>query len=140
MKFWDSSAIVPLLVDEGPRASLLGLLAEDPSVAAWWGTPVECVSAMSRREREAALSAADARAAMERLRALSQAWHEIVASEAVRTQAVRLLRMHRLRSADALQLAAALVAAEGEPGSLPFVCLDERLATAAEREGFSTLP
>lgn len=41
---------------------------------------------------------------------------------------------------DALQLAAAIVAAEHEPASLPFVSLDERLNDAAAREGFQVLP
>jgi hypothetical protein len=48
---------------------------------------------------------------------------------------MRLLRVHALRAGDALQLAAALVAAEGQPGSLEIVTLDERLALAASREG-----
>jgi predicted nucleic acid-binding protein len=50
--------------------------------------------------------------------------------------ATRLLRVHPLRAADALQLAAAIIAAEDDPRSLPFVTLDDRLALAAEREGF----
>jgi hypothetical protein len=47
-----------------------------------------------------------------------------------------LLRVHDLRAADALQLAAAIAAAEGQPASLELVCLDDRLIRAAEREGF----
>lgn len=55
--------------------------------------------------------------------------------EQLKDLAKRLLRVHPLRTADALQLAAALVyRAEGSP--LDFVCLDERLCSAAEREGF----
>jgi predicted nucleic acid-binding protein len=54
----------------------------------------------------------------------------------VRQTAIRLLRVHPLRTADALQLAAAIAAAEDHPATLPFVTLDERLAQAAEREGF----
>ena len=41
--------------------------------------------------------------------------------------------------ADALQLGAAIVAAEGEPASLEFATLDRRLADAAAREGFQIL-
>jgi hypothetical protein len=41
-----------------------------------------------------------------------------------------------LRAADALQLAGAVIAAEHEPRSMDFVCLDDRLAEAASREGF----
>lgn len=48
----------------------------------------------------------------------------------------RLLRVHALRAADALQLAAAIAASEADPASLKLVTLDERLAEAARREGF----
>jgi hypothetical protein len=50
-----------------------------------------------------------------------------------------MLRVHDLRAADALQLAAGVAAAEGRPATLAFVCLDERLAAAAEREGFGVV-
>ena len=59
--------------------------------------------------------------------------------DAVRSRAVALLARHPLRAADALQLASALVLAEGDPSSLEFVCLDNNLADAAEREGFTVL-
>jgi hypothetical protein len=49
------------------------------------------------------------------------------------------LRVHDLRVADALQLAAALAAAEARPATLAVVCLDDRLGAAAEREGFPVL-
>jgi hypothetical protein len=42
----------------------------------------------------------------------------------------------RLVRPTALQLAAAVVAAEGVPASLDLVTLDERAAAAARREGF----
>jgi hypothetical protein len=57
--------------------------------------------------------------------------------ERVKALAVRLLRVHRLRAADALQLAAALAWADGSPQSRTLLTLDDRLATAAEREGFA---
>jgi predicted nucleic acid-binding protein len=100
---------------------------------------VECVSAVGRGERSAALDAAQAEEALRRLSDLGQRWVEVQPVGSVRTTARRLLRLHPLRSADALQLAAAIVCAEGEPGVLPFVCLDARLADAARREGFTVL-
>ena len=54
--------------------------------------------------------------------------------------AVRLLRVHPLRGADALQLGAALVWADGAPSGLVLHTLDRRLALAAEREGFRVVP
>jgi len=136
VKFWDASAIVPLLVDEPPRESLLDLLEGDPLVLVWWGTPVECTSAVARREREQSLTMAEAAKAIERMRALVGEWQEVLPSEPVRTMAQRLLRVHPLRAADSLQLAAAIIASEQDPTSLDFVSLDERLNAAAGREGF----
>jgi predicted nucleic acid-binding protein len=139
MRYWDASAIVPLLLAEPGREALLEQLERDPAMLVWWGTPVECTSAIARREREGALSLADASSALERLRSLSGAWHEVLPSEAVRSTAQRLLRVHPLRAGDSLQLAAAVVAAHQDAPSLPFVCLDDRLNDAATREGFPVL-
>lgn len=136
MKFWDASAVIPLLIAEAQRAALLAELERDPVMLVWWGTPVECVSAIARREREGALRAEHTRAAIERLRSLSLSWQEVLPTDAVRSTAQRLLRVHTLRAADSLQLAAAVVAAEHDPVSLPLVSLDERLCDAAAREGF----
>jgi predicted nucleic acid-binding protein len=98
----------------------------------WWGTGTECISAIAREERIGLL----ADEAIDRLDVLSEAWLEVAASIAVRRTAARLLRVHSLRAADSLQLAAAIVASEGDPRTLPFVTLDTRLAEAASREGF----
>jgi hypothetical protein len=136
VKFWDASAIVPLMVPEASSEPLLRLLEQDPDLVVWWGTPVECASAVARLEREGAMTVTDAAAALERLRSLATGWHEVQPVDPVRAMAVRLLRLHPLRSADGLQLAAAIVAAEHEPSSLEFVGLDERLNEAASREGF----
>jgi predicted nucleic acid-binding protein len=136
MRFWDASAIVPLLVLEPSSDLLLDLLERDPVMVVWWGAPVECTSAIARRERDGALTVADATTALERLRAAAAGWHEVLPVDQVRSTAQRLLRVHPLRSADSLQLAAAIVAAEHEPPTLEFVSLDERLHDAASREGF----
>ena len=139
MRFWDTSALLPLLVDEPARERLLGLLEEDSEVLAWWGTPVEIASAVARREREGLLTADEVAAALAGARVLADGWHEIVPSDAVRRTAERLLRSHPLHAADALQLAAALIAADHDPASLELVCMDERLKIAARREGFTVL-
>lgn len=139
MRFWDSSAVVPLLLDEPGGEGMLALLERDSAMVVWWGTPLECASAIARREREGVLGFPDAGRALATLATLSASWSEVVATEPVRTTAQRLLRTHPLRAADSLQLAAAIIAAEGEPRSMPFVCLDSRLAEAAEREGFPVI-
>ena len=51
---------------------------------------------------------------------------------------IRFLRVHLLRTADALRLAAAFVAAERRPPSLEMVTLDDPLANAARR-GFAMI-
>ena len=136
MRFWDTSALVPLLLAEEASVVCQRLYREDPLCVVWWGTEVECVSAVARLEREGALSAAQASATLRRLDDLAGRWLEVQPVAMVRTTARRLLRVHPLRAADALQLAAALVASEGDPASLPFVSGDARLRDAATREGF----
>jgi predicted nucleic acid-binding protein len=139
VKFWDTSAIVPLLRSEPSTPAVLDVLTSDPLIVVWWGTPVECVSAVARLERDGDLDLAASANALEVLAELQLGWTEIEPSERLRAQAMRLLRVHGLRAADSLQLAAALVAAEQDPRSMPMVTLDERLATAARREGFTVL-
>ena len=140
MRFWDSSAIVPLLVDEESSRRVRAIAEADRDISVWWGTPVECASAIARRERgdqDGARKAAEVFAALD---VLATAWAEIPPTEQLREGASRLVRVHDVRAADAFQLAAAQVAADGRPGTLPFVTLDDRLALAARREGFPVLP
>ena len=93
-----------------------------------------------RLERDGAIDDPTATQAFARLKAFAAGWHEVEASDAVREAAVRFLRVHPLRAADALQLAAAFVAAERRPSSLEVVTLDDRLAVAARKEGFAVSP
>jgi predicted nucleic acid-binding protein len=131
--------VVALILNEISHARMLQQLDADPEIVVWWATPVECVSALARREREGTLPVTDARIAWTRLRELAGEWQEIVPSATVRNHAERLLRIHPLRAGDALQLAAAIVAAEGDPQSLDVVTFDERLKDCAVKEGFSVL-
>lgn len=136
MRFWDTSAIIPLLVREPSSAALKVERGLDREMIVWWGTQVECTSTIARLERIGELTSGRVTVALDRFDALRRTWDEVEPAEVVRTRARRLLRVHPLRAADALQLAAALAAAEGRPDALPFVCLDGRLNGAAEREGF----
>ena len=132
--------MVPLIVAEASTNTVQSMIGDDPLMCVWWSTEVECASAIARLEREDALSDASTTAAFERLDALAESWNEVQPAATLRAVARRLLRVHDLRAADALQLAAALVAAERVPSSLAIVTLDERLAGAARREGFTALP
>ena len=136
MKFWDASAIVPLLMTEASTRHVQALAVKDPAMLVWWGTEVECASAIACLEREGTLEEPAAAQAFDRLKQLAAGWHEIDPSDAVREVAVRFLRVHPLRAADSLQLAAAFQAAERRPASLEIVTLDDRLAAAARKEGF----
>jgi predicted nucleic acid-binding protein len=139
MIFWDSSALVALLVDEEGSAKRREQLGTDSDLAVWWGTPVECESAIQRGLREGSLEMPQARLARERLADLAACWHEVSPVVAVRGLALRLLRTHPLRVADSLQLAAALALAGAGANNLQFACSDVRLATAAEAEGLQVV-
>ena len=139
MRFWDASAIVPLLVAEASTPRLQALAASDPDMLVWWGSRLECVSALARLEREAALDPQGVMLSIERLRQLAAGWHEVDPMDSVRETATRLLRVHPLRAADALQLAAAFIAAEQRPASLEMLTFDDRLANAARKEGFAVI-
>jgi uncharacterized protein len=137
LKFWDSSAIVPLIAGEEMTETMTAIASEDPRMLTWWATEVECVSAIARLERDGDLTGEATAEALARLDILAESWNEVQPVEATRRTARRLLRVHPLRAADALQLAAAVVAGEGHAASLEIVTLDDRLADAARREGFT---
>jgi predicted nucleic acid-binding protein len=139
MKFWDASAIVPLLLAETTTKTAQALVEHDAAMLVWWATHVECASAIARLERDGALDEPGITQAFDRLKQLAHAWHEVDPSDSIREAAVRFLRVHPLRAADALQLAAAFIAAEGRPSSLDVVTLDDRLAAAARKEGFAVI-
>jgi predicted nucleic acid-binding protein len=139
VKYWDSSAVLPLLLDEKQTPATRRVYEEDPAQTVWCLTDVEIGAALSRRVREGLTEDR-----VERVRddwgVLARRWRPIASLDAVSSRALRLVRTHPLRAADALQLAAALVACGERPEALPFVCLDDRLRDAARREGFTVLP
>lgn len=136
MRFWDSSAVVPLLVEQTGSDRADAWIREDAELVLWTLTGVEITSALWRLVREGALLEADARLAEQRAAELAAASRVVVDMDSVKAYAQRLLRVHTLRAADALQLGAALVWANGRPEGRRLCTLDERLATAAQREGF----
>lgn len=136
MKFWDSSAVIPLLVEEEQAERRRAQLLDDPRMIAWWACRLECSSALNRLRREGALDDRQLGQALARLESLAEGWLEVQPTSPLRARALRLLRVHPLRAADAAQLAAALAASSEEPAALPFLTADDRLAEAARREGF----
>ncbi len=138
--FWDSSALVPLLVKEARTGQVAELARGEERMAMWWATPVECQTAVARRHRESPMASAQLEEVTSRITDLALKVSTVAATEDVRTRARRLVSNHPLRAADALQLAAALAWCDERPAGGRFVCLDERLREAAVREGFTVLP
>lgn len=136
IRYWDASAVVPLLMADAKTKTLEALRTGGGAMATWWGTPVECASAIARMEREGSVDHRGATLALRRLSELRNGWIEVAPGQWIQEHAMRLLRIHVLRAADAFQLAAAILASRQHPSSMEFVCLDKRLVVAAEKEGF----
>lgn len=136
MRFWDSSAVLPLFVRQEGSVRADAWFREDPVLAIWTLTPVEITSALWRLVREAALDEDVAVRADARAQEIVTASYAIVDVDGVKATARRLLRVHRLRAADAMHLGAALLWSAGQPQERVLHTLDARLAVAARREGF----
>lgn len=139
MKFWDSSALFVLLTVQKGSSSGWDVLSSDAEVAMWWGTPVELASAAARLRRMGEVDDAGHARILSTIGPLAERAEEVQPSEEVRQTALRLIRVHDLRAADSLQLAAALVWARHMPTGVGFVCMDARLRAAADKEGFAVL-
>jgi uncharacterized protein len=140
MKFWDSSALIPLCVKEPLTDIMLALAREDSNFVVWWGSSIECCSSFARLRRECVITENQEDLLRDLLLRMEGHWTTVEPMDEVRSNARRLLLRHPLRAADAMQLAAALVWADGNPDQLVFVCLDQRLREAARSEGFSLFP
>jgi len=139
VKFWDSSALAPCFLEESATPRIQLLLQDDPEVVVWCLTRVEIISAIGRRSRENPLQAPQLLKLRDEVLSKFSRWAAVSEINLVREHAERLLLAHPLRAADALQLGAAIVAAENQPATLEFVTLDRRLGAAAAREGFPVL-
>ena len=140
MKFWDTSAVVPLVIDEPVTPEMRALLRRDRDVIVWMFTSVELLSTLGRLGR-LSTGLADLLPGV-RLSAMDlfQRWASVTHVEGVRRRADRLVGVHPLSAADAMQLGAALMAAGDRPETLDIVTLDRNLARAAQLEGFRVLP
>lgn len=140
MKFWDSSAIIPLIAPESESKIIRSLHQKDPEMLVWALTLTEIYSSLYRKVREGKLGEADFSEIEERLKFLERGWSEVIQIESTRKRANRLLATHSLRAADALQLAAALIVYDDRTEGEGFVTLDKNLALAAKKEGFLIFP
>jgi predicted nucleic acid-binding protein len=139
VRFWDSSAIVPLLAESAPSRHCRELLRADPVQVVWLLTATEVVSALCRLKREAWLDAETLGAAEKRLDRFGKRWTIVQDVDGAMERAERLLHEHVLTAADALQLAAALTWARDRPKGRAFVAQDDALVVAARGEGFDVV-
>ena len=140
MRYWDASALVPLIVAEPDSESVRTWLSEDDHIVTWVWTCTEIIGAIERRAREGLLSRLQRRDVLKRFNAFADSWDEVTEVLAVRSRANALLARHSLRAADAGQLGAALLVQEQLASPLTFVCLDQRLSSAAELESLRVIP
>lgn len=137
MSFWDSSALVPLCINE-PRSIPAGRLWKRFSEKnVWWETSVEIASALARLERENKITLAQRQKAEKRLETLEKIWREIQPAVRIKQLARTFPALHGLKAADSLQLAAALVWCKEKPKNRDFVSGDEKLIKVAETIGFT---
>jgi predicted nucleic acid-binding protein len=134
LRFWDASAVVPLLIQEAMSTRVEEFLTEDPEILVWWGTSTECASALSRARRSQRIPPAVEENGRRVLAALRDTWQEVWPSDELRRHAERLVRVHPLRAGDAFQLAAALITSISDV-ECGLVSFDERLKEAARLEG-----
>jgi len=139
VKFWDSSALVPLIIEERHSKACRQLLRADPTQLVFCFTRTEILSAIWRQRREGLLGAAEVQVAETRLEKLAVRWTEIDSLTPVRDAAEELLRVHPLRAADSLQLGACIAVFEKKRRDREFVVLDDLLANAARQEGFKVV-
>lgn len=140
MRYWDTSALVPFLIEEPMSGPFSDLFRRDPDVFTWWGTRVECASAVARRMRSGESTALEAASALRRLEYFVPQWQEIQPTEELRALAEELVARYPLRAGDAFQLASARAIKHRREGGLEVVCFDKQLRSAAEAEGFTVLP
>ena len=137
--FWDTSALVPLCCFPARSAQARQVARTYSQQVVWWGTAVEAVGSLNRLTREGTLKLKESGQAFARLDYLRGRWNEIQPTEEVRDRAERLLRIHKLRAADALQLAAALVWCVDRPQGRALIGADGNLSDAASAEGFTVI-
>jgi predicted nucleic acid-binding protein len=140
--FLDSTAFMKLFVQESGTNAIIRLMeaTEDNRKLISAGTPLEVYAALKRRQRLGSISSGDGEAARQILRVEAARMVQQPLNPAVLEAARQALDRHELRSAEALQLGAAVVAREMFQGmGIVFVSVDPKLLDAARAERFETL-
>jgi predicted nucleic acid-binding protein len=133
--FWDSSALLPLCVEQKQTGKSTALFAIY-GIAVWWSTPVEIFSGLTRLMRMGQIGPHELRSGKRVALTIAATWVATQPSARIAADACSLLEVHPLSAADALQLAAALEWCEGKPNGNVFLTFDRRLAAVAASAGF----
>lgn len=132
MRFWDSSALVPLLIEEKHSDACRQVFRTDSAQIVFCLSRTEVLSALWRRRRENVLDDGEIRVAEARLETLANRWTEVHSLTRVRDAAEELLRKHPLRAADSLQLGLVLPFSENSGAiansSFSMICLPRQCA------------
>lgn len=136
--FWDTSSLIPVCVNQltTPKAQTLDRTYRK---SVWWGTPVEMRGAFARLSRTGQISSNGQVQALVVLDRLRREWREVDPSHRLRERAEEIIDRFSLKSADALQLAAAWIWCLGSPRNRPFICGDAQLLDAARELGFNAI-
>src|SRR5271154_4483808 len=136
--FWDTSALVPLCIVQRPTAAIRSLISRYRFIV-WWCTPVEMCGAFSRLVRTGELTLAEHTRAQRSLELMRHSWHEMQPTGTLCERAESLVDRFPLKTADSLQLAAALAWCGDSPQGRPFISGDKQLLSAASQLGFHAI-
>lgn len=137
MSFWDTSAVVPLCLNESRSQSAKRLWRLFETCYVWQETAVEIESTFARLEREGNLLTEDYTFAQHLLRRLEGRWLTVESTNRTTELARQFPQKYGLKAMDSLQLAAALVWCKELPKNKDFVSADDRLLKAAAKAGFN---
>ena len=141
MEFWDSSALLPLVVHQRAFSLLCrrALVGSGPRAVAFLAR-IECRSGLARLVRDGVLTDAERDRASRALDALLARFDVVAFSSTVEQHALDLLVRHGLRALDAMQLGCALALRAGRHTlRVSLACCDRRLARAARGEQLDLL-
>lgn len=139
MNLFDASALAKRYVREVGSSTVKRLLAQGGAAVSRL-SEAEISSALARRRREGALTAAAYTRALRALRHDMEQLHVVELSPVVVAAVHPLLVRHALRAGDALQLACALALREALGSDVTLVVYDRRRHAAGRAEGFEVRP
>lgn len=136
--YFDTSVLVKQYVDE-PGAAAARQQFRRHRIVSSVIAPIEILSALSRRQAMAQLTAPSFSRIVNDLRVDRAHWELLGVNESVLSRAEALLPATRLRALDALHVASAQLAATMAGTPFPFITADTRQRAAAEQLGLDVI-